>query len=170
MTSFTLNGQPTSVDVDPSTPIPWVLRDTLHMTGTKFGCGVAQCGACTVHLNGQPVRSCVTPATAAASGKITTIEVVATECHRAPDRATLARAALQAGLSGGLRRSQIRRCARAGNCWRTCAMRAGSASAIARPSPSAHTASTSPQGPTTMLWPQVRRPFSCVPPCAAAST
>ncbi len=74
MTSFTLNGQPASVDVDPSTPILWALRDSLGMTGTKFGCGAAQCGACTVHLNGQPIRSCVTPIAAAAGAKITTIE------------------------------------------------------------------------------------------------
>jgi isoquinoline 1-oxidoreductase alpha subunit len=78
-TRFTLNGQPTTVDVDPSTPILWVLRDTLELTGTKFGCGAAQCGACTVHLNGQPIRSCVTPVTAAAGASITTIEAVAAD-------------------------------------------------------------------------------------------
>ena len=76
MTKFELNGQAVQVDVDPSTPILWVLRDTLEMTGTKFGCGLAQCGACTVHLNGQPVRSCVTPVSAAAGQSITTIEQV----------------------------------------------------------------------------------------------
>ena len=74
MTTFTLNGKATTVDVDPSTPILWAVRDSLGLTGTKFGCGMAQCGACTVHLNGQPVRSCVTPITAAAGGKLTTIE------------------------------------------------------------------------------------------------
>ncbi len=78
-TRFTLNGQSTSVDVDPSTPILWVLRDTLELTGTKFGCGIAQCGACTVHLNGQAIRSCVTPITAAAGATITTIEAVAAD-------------------------------------------------------------------------------------------
>ena len=78
-TSFTLNGQSTTVDVDPTTPILWVLRDTLELTGTKFGCGAAQCGACTVHLNGQPIRSCVTPVAAAAGAKITTIEAVAAD-------------------------------------------------------------------------------------------
>jgi len=73
MTTLNINGQTFEVDADPSTPLLWVLRDTLGMTGTKFGCGVALCGACTVHLKGQPVRSCVTPISAAA-GPITTIE------------------------------------------------------------------------------------------------
>jgi isoquinoline 1-oxidoreductase subunit alpha len=75
--NITLNGKATSVDADPSTPILWALRDTLGMTGTKFGCGQALCGACTVHLNGAPIRSCVTPLSAAAGQKITTIEAVA---------------------------------------------------------------------------------------------
>jgi isoquinoline 1-oxidoreductase subunit alpha len=74
MTRFTLNGQPTTVQVDPSTPILWTLRDHLGLTGTKFGCGAAQCGACTVHLNGAAIRSCVTPITAAEGAKLTTIE------------------------------------------------------------------------------------------------
>jgi isoquinoline 1-oxidoreductase alpha subunit len=77
MVSLTINGKPRQVDVAPETPLLWVLRDTLHMTGTKFGCGIAQCGACTVHLNGQPVRSCVTTVSDAAGKKITTIEGVA---------------------------------------------------------------------------------------------
>ena len=71
---FTLNGKPASADVDPSTPILWTLRDTLGMTGTKFGCGMAMCGACTVHLNGQAIRSCITPVSAAQGQKIDTIE------------------------------------------------------------------------------------------------
>ncbi len=79
MTTFTLNGQSTTVDVDPSTPLLWALRDNLNLTGTKFGCGMAQCGACTVHLNGQPVRSCVTPVSAAAGSSITTIEAMQTD-------------------------------------------------------------------------------------------
>jgi isoquinoline 1-oxidoreductase alpha subunit len=74
MTTFTLNGQSTTVGADPTTPILWALRDQLGLTGTKFGCGMAQCGACTVHLNGQPVRSCVTPLAAAAGGRVDTIE------------------------------------------------------------------------------------------------
>ena len=76
MSTLNINGQNRQVDVDPSTPILWALRDTLGMTGTKFGCGAALCGACTVHLNGQAIRSCVTPISAAAGQKITTIEAV----------------------------------------------------------------------------------------------
>ena len=72
--SFTLNGKSQSVEVDPQMPLLWVLRDTLSMTGTKFGCGMSLCGACTVHLNGQPVRACVTPVSSVASKTVTTIE------------------------------------------------------------------------------------------------
>lgn len=71
---FTLNGKPATADVDPGTPILWTLRDTLGLTGTKFGCGQALCGACTVHLNGSPVRSCVTPVSAAQGQQVRTIE------------------------------------------------------------------------------------------------
>jgi isoquinoline 1-oxidoreductase subunit alpha len=74
MISLSINGKTLNVDASPDTPLLWVLRDSLHMTGTKFGCGIAQCGACTVHLDGQPVRSCSTPASAAVGKKITTIE------------------------------------------------------------------------------------------------
>lgn len=76
MASFTLNinGTQKEVDVDPATPLLWVLRDHLDMVGTKFGCGIAQCGACTVHLNGTAVRACSLPVSAAASQQITTIE------------------------------------------------------------------------------------------------
>ena len=74
MAKFTLNGKPTTANVDPATPILWTLRDTLQLTGTKFGCGQALCGACTVHLDGQPIRSCVTPISAAEGKRITTIE------------------------------------------------------------------------------------------------
>ncbi|MGA0609179.1 (2Fe-2S)-binding protein [Caldimonas sp. KR1-144] len=73
-TQFTLNGKPTTVDVEPTTPLLWTLRDELGMTGTKFGCGVAACGACTVHLNGQATRSCVLPVSSVAGQKVTTIE------------------------------------------------------------------------------------------------
>jgi isoquinoline 1-oxidoreductase alpha subunit len=79
MSTLNINGKDVAVDADPSTPILWALRDTLGMTGTKFGCGQALCGACTVHLNGAPVRSCVTPISAAAGQKITTIEAVAAD-------------------------------------------------------------------------------------------
>jgi aerobic-type carbon monoxide dehydrogenase small subunit (CoxS/CutS family) len=71
---FTLNGKPQTVDVAPAMPLLWVLRDTLGMTGTKFGCGMSLCGACTVHINGQPVRACVTPISSVASKTVTTIE------------------------------------------------------------------------------------------------
>jgi isoquinoline 1-oxidoreductase subunit alpha len=73
-TSLNVNGKDVSVDADPSTPVLWALRDNLGLTGTKFGCGMALCGACTVHLNGSAVRACVTPISAAAGQKITTIE------------------------------------------------------------------------------------------------
>lgn len=69
-----VNGKDVDVDVDPQTPLLWVLRDTLNMTGTKYGCGIAQCGACTVHLDGQPTRSCQTPVGDVGAAKITTIE------------------------------------------------------------------------------------------------
>ncbi len=71
---FTLNGSKTSVDVNPQTPLLWVLRDVLGLTGTKFGCGMALCGACTVHLNGGAIRSCITPVSNVAGKAITTIE------------------------------------------------------------------------------------------------
>ena len=76
MISLKINGKAHSVDAEPGTPLLWVIRDSLGMTGTKFGCGAALCGACTVHLDGQPVRSCSTPVSAAAGKKITTIEAV----------------------------------------------------------------------------------------------
>ena len=69
-----INGQSRTATADPSTPLLWVLRDELNLTGTKFGCGIAACGACTVHVDGQPVRSCVVPVSAVASQKIRTIE------------------------------------------------------------------------------------------------
>jgi isoquinoline 1-oxidoreductase subunit alpha len=72
--SLNVNGKAVSVDADPSTPILWALRDNLELTGTKFGCGMALCGACTVHLNGQAIRSCVSPISAAVGQSITTIE------------------------------------------------------------------------------------------------
>ncbi len=76
MASFTLsiNNQPHTVDVDPQMPLLWVIRDFAGLTGTKFGCGMAQCGACTIHLDGTAVRSCVLPVSAVAGKKITTIE------------------------------------------------------------------------------------------------
>ncbi|HET7584249.1 MAG TPA: (2Fe-2S)-binding protein [Gemmatimonadaceae bacterium] len=75
--TLTVNGKRHTVDVSPDTPLLWVLRDTLNMTGTKFGCGAALCGACTVHLGGRPIRSCITPVAAAANAPVTTIEALA---------------------------------------------------------------------------------------------
>ena len=74
MIALNINGKSMNVDVADDTPLLWVLRDTLNMTGTKFGCGMALCGACTVHLNGTAIRSCLTPVSAAAGQKVTTIE------------------------------------------------------------------------------------------------
>ena len=73
-TNLTVNGRPTTVDAPADTPLLWVLRDVLNLHGTKFGCGIGQCGACTVHVNGQPQRSCATPLSAAANAHVTTIE------------------------------------------------------------------------------------------------
>jgi isoquinoline 1-oxidoreductase alpha subunit len=73
-TTLNINGRDATVDADPDTPLLWVLRADLKLTGTKFGCGMALCGACTVHANGQPIRSCVTPIAAVAGQAITTIE------------------------------------------------------------------------------------------------
>ena len=72
--TINVNGKRQAVDVSPETPLLWVLRDTLGLTGTKYGCGMAMCGACTVHLNGEAIRSCVTPISSAVGKKITTIE------------------------------------------------------------------------------------------------
>jgi aerobic-type carbon monoxide dehydrogenase small subunit (CoxS/CutS family) len=72
--SFSLNGKPQTVNVSPEMPLLWVLRDTLNLTGTKFGCGMALCGACTVHINGEAMRSCVTPVSQVAGKRVTTIE------------------------------------------------------------------------------------------------
>jgi isoquinoline 1-oxidoreductase subunit alpha len=74
MTSFILNGKPVSVQDDPSTPLLWVIRDSLGLTGTKFGCGMALCGACTVHLDGHAIRSCVAPVSRVEGKHVTTIE------------------------------------------------------------------------------------------------
>jgi isoquinoline 1-oxidoreductase alpha subunit len=79
MIQLNVNGRAVAVDADPSTPLLWALRDTLGLTGTKFGCGIAACGACTVHVNGQPTRACVTPIAALAGAQITTIEAMQTD-------------------------------------------------------------------------------------------
>jgi isoquinoline 1-oxidoreductase alpha subunit len=98
MISLNINGKTVSVDAEPDTPLLWVLRDRLDMTGTKYGCGMALCGACTVHLNGQPVRSCSTPVSAALRKKITTIEAIgATKEGRAVQAAWIANEVPQCG-------------------------------------------------------------------------
>uniref|UniRef100_UPI00286E7D1C (2Fe-2S)-binding protein n=1 Tax=Hydrogenophaga sp. TaxID=1904254 RepID=UPI00286E7D1C len=76
MTTLQVNGRAQQLDVDPSTPVLWALRDSLGLTGTKFGCGAALCGACTVHVDGQAVRSCVTPIGSVEGKKVTTIEAI----------------------------------------------------------------------------------------------
>lgn len=76
MITLNINGKEETLDAPEDMPILWALRDIVHLTGTKFGCGMAQCGACTVHLDGQPIRSCVTPVAAALGKKITTIEAI----------------------------------------------------------------------------------------------
>jgi aerobic-type carbon monoxide dehydrogenase small subunit (CoxS/CutS family) len=86
---FSLNGKPQTVDVSPQMPLLWVLRDTLGMTGTKFGCGMALCGACTVHQNGQAIRSCITPISSVAGKSITTIEGLSPDSGHAVQQAWL---------------------------------------------------------------------------------
>ena len=76
MASFKVNGRRVTAEVEDSTPLLWVLRDSLHLTGTKYGCGMARCGACTVHLDGRPVRSCVTPVAAVEGASVVTVEQI----------------------------------------------------------------------------------------------
>jgi isoquinoline 1-oxidoreductase alpha subunit len=89
MTTITVNNQVVNVDAEPDTPLLWVLRDHLGMTGTKFGCGMALCGACTVHINGAATRSCVLPLSAVAGKSITTIEGLSTDRSHAVQKAWL---------------------------------------------------------------------------------
>jgi isoquinoline 1-oxidoreductase alpha subunit len=79
MITLNVNGREHSVDVDPDTPLLWVIRENLGLNGTKFGCGISQCGACTVHLDGVPIRSCIMPVSSAAGAMITTIEGIASD-------------------------------------------------------------------------------------------
>jgi isoquinoline 1-oxidoreductase subunit alpha len=87
MISFTVNRKPLSLDVDPAEPLLWVLREKLGLTGTKFGCGIAQCGACTVHIDGEAVRSCVAPVSRAAGHEVTTIEGLSSDLSHPLQRA-----------------------------------------------------------------------------------
>ena len=97
MIPITINGKRHRVDVSSDTPLLWVLRDTLGMTGTKFGCGIAQCGACTVHLEGRPIRSCSTPMSSASGKKITTIEGLSADGSHPLQKAWIAEEVPQCG-------------------------------------------------------------------------
>ncbi len=97
MISLVVNGQPKSVDVEPDTPLLWVIREQLGLTGTKFGCGMALCGACTVHLDGQAVRSCLFPVGSAAGHRITTIEGLSTDRSHPLQKAWIAAQVPQCG-------------------------------------------------------------------------
>jgi isoquinoline 1-oxidoreductase subunit alpha len=97
MIALNINGKQQQVDVEPDTPLLWVLRDTLDLTGTKYGCGIAQCGACTVHLDGQAIRSCVTPVTAAAGKTIVTIEGLDAKAEHPLQKAWVAEQVPQCG-------------------------------------------------------------------------
>ncbi len=97
MVSFTVNGKAVKSEQSADTPLLWVIRDELGLTGTKFGCGIAQCGACTVHLDGAPVRSCSMPVSAAAGKKVTTIEGLAPNGDHALQKAWVAEQVPQCG-------------------------------------------------------------------------
>jgi len=97
MIALTVNGRRYDVDVSTDTPLLWVIRDTIGLTGTKFGCGAAQCGACTVHLDGQPIRACVTPVSEVGSKKITTIEGLSPTASHALQVAWIAEQVPQCG-------------------------------------------------------------------------
>jgi isoquinoline 1-oxidoreductase alpha subunit len=95
--NFTLNGKSQTVDVSPDMPLLWVLRDTLNMTGTKFGCGMALCGACTVHINGEATRSCITPVSSVSGKKVTTIEGISADGSHPVQQAWIAEDVPQCG-------------------------------------------------------------------------
>ncbi len=97
MLSLTVNGKPVSVDAAPDTPLLWVLRDGLHLTGTKFGCGIGQCGACTVHLDGVAQKSCQIPAGAAQGKRVLTIEGLSGDGNHPVQRAWIAEQVPQCG-------------------------------------------------------------------------
>jgi isoquinoline 1-oxidoreductase subunit alpha len=97
MITLKINGTPYEVDVEPETPLLWVIRDTVGLTGTKFGCGIAQCGACTIHLDGEATRSCSVAASDAVGAEIVTIEGLSTDSSHAVQRAWLAEDVPQCG-------------------------------------------------------------------------
>jgi len=98
MVSLVINGTQHEVDVESDTPLLWVLRDNLGLTGTKYGCGIAVCGSCTVHLDGKPVRSCITPVSQAANKPITTIEGLSADASHPVQRAWVAEEVPQCGF------------------------------------------------------------------------
>jgi isoquinoline 1-oxidoreductase subunit alpha len=95
--TLTVNGRSRTVDVEPEMPLLWVLRENLGLTGTKFGCGIAQCGACTVHLDGRPVRACSTPVSSAAGREITTIEGLSSDGNHPVQKAWIEHTVPQCG-------------------------------------------------------------------------
>ena len=95
--SFTINGKAAKLEVEPKTPLLWVIREHLNLTGTKFGCGIAACGACTVHINGQAVRSCAVPANSIAGKTVTTIEGLSSDGNHPLQRAWVAEQVPQCG-------------------------------------------------------------------------
>jgi isoquinoline 1-oxidoreductase alpha subunit len=97
MTTFTVNGKAIVTGVDPVTPLLWVIRDEIGMKGTKFGCGIGMCGACTVHLNGRAIRSCITPVSVVADAAITTIEGLSADGQHPLQKAWIATQAPQCG-------------------------------------------------------------------------
>lgn len=97
MLRLTVNGKSHEIKADPATPLLWVLRDDLKLTGTKFGCGIAKCGTCTVLVDGKPVRSCITPVSSVASNKITTIEGLSANRDHPVQQAWIAEEAIQCG-------------------------------------------------------------------------
>jgi aerobic-type carbon monoxide dehydrogenase small subunit (CoxS/CutS family) len=97
MITLTVNGQQRDLDVSAEMPLLWVIRDVIGLTGTKFGCGLSQCGACTVHMDDEPIRSCVTPASAAAGKKVTTIEGLSPTTSHALQLAWIAEQVPQCG-------------------------------------------------------------------------
>jgi isoquinoline 1-oxidoreductase alpha subunit len=97
MIQLNVNGRSQRVDVEPDTPLLWVLRDSLGLTGTKYGCGISACGACTVHVNGEPVRSCSTPVSAAAGKRVVTIEGLSPDSSHPLQKAWVAEQVPQCG-------------------------------------------------------------------------
>ena len=97
MITLTINGTPHQIDLEPDTPLLWAIRDAVGLTGTKFGCGIAQCGACTVHINGQPMRSCSVPIGRLEGAAITTIEGLSPDSKHPVQQAWLAEDVAQSG-------------------------------------------------------------------------